>query len=1450
MPYSFIQINKSYQIDLSWNKPINNGNTIKNYFFYVEDRTIIATPVISYYSYALPTPNMSNFVSSTVNTVGGFDINSDSHLSTNTYTLSINKFSNYFDLTYGGDIELSWFYHPDVPIVDICANTGTLTKMTINIFKDDLNNIINNRRYLIDTIIREYDSTTNKLGPTPLNNYPFIIKDIFSINPDISGSNLYKKFNKTDKLTFNISIHSLSYNTSTSTSVKDTRNYSIIIKDCKIAPYRLPFSQRFTSLSFWNGTATGLLLNKYNALSPITGNDTSGCIYYMPKMLNIMKKYEKATISFSWSYDFDLSMSSTDLSYCGITDVSSVSFPYSIRIRGYSRPFSNSDINDNSYNTTSIHNFISNSTNTNYNTYSLFDISRNYIAGYNDIKKDLSNNSPLFTHTIDLSGLLFPLVISNLNDKSHHSQFVFIVSLYLNTNLPIYNLPSNKHFSVRYLSYTFTPYQYYHFSGPDPTLTSSNLVTSATRTVYDITNPYTDIIPYYSIYNLINGSEYSIKIAANNMIGTTIFSSSYADRCGSVPNRLYSNNYSVESYNQNKNISIIWDKPEKNGYEITKYRIEYYLDVSSNWSSIYDYYDLSVNNISFNMFKPTDIFVNGPDIDSSKFAIIKNSDTIITYRYLLNTYEYNTPPYSTGKLIDGKKYYVRMAAYNDLGVGEYSPIISGVPLSVPDLSDGFITFPRSQIIRNNSITFTWTAPIGDGGAPILDYLLEFAGVDAFNKIGEYQQYYIDNIQPKDKLILYKNIIVNKNIPTYDIPYTKNLLQTYMLNPTPITLYEVDRNNINIINNPSLSKYIDISYANVTYTYTSSILNQNDFDLSNIQLKWYYLQDKDTGSHSWNDTTTINFKLSFKVYIIDISSGIHTEILSFPSVSNNISYDVNFNLMSGINGKDTVPDNTSGYTYHYINYTGTEEINSEKTPKLYTNGLYRVKYSKKIRIDISATNLTGSSLIDGKYPKFNIRFAPIILNGVMPLRASPDSTTFISYTITNTYMNSLNPNNLKTGNRYSIRIRPFNISDYFPIGYGAGKDNQITFTLSGTYTEAITNLTYILHSNKMVTLNWSYGTTSKYKIKLWLTDNYTDYKQPEYLIDSSIDSSFKLVDIVKNSFSNVFFNIPNIDNRPDIFLSAGRSYKIGIAALKETNDQINQTIEYIESEYVYMYNIIPFTTPLRPISVSVQGGNKKFTFNVLIPNIVNDPNYYITDLYTNYYKYKYILIECNDTSNNSLTFDISHNELVTYPNNMNETMQTFDISHNITNDNINYNIRVSMGVYNEYNNQVIYSNYTYPTFINNIRFPELSGNTVYASIYPYKPSTIRNLYVGKYSYSNNQIEMYWDTPIYNGNAVTYIYTIQYSTNNNPNTWYDIYDTINGIANTTHVANSIGPTPNTATINTQVTFILTCNSVVQNYNMRVCVTGYITPSILNPEINRRAISDYSNIVAIIL
>jgi len=1459
MADSFIRNGTQNKLDLSWNKPINNGNTIKNYFFYVEDRTIIETPVISYYSYALPTPNIANFGSNIGNTISGFDINSDSHLSTNIYTLKVTTgFSNFFDLTYGGDIELNWFYHPDVPIVDICANTGTLTKMTINIFKEDSTNNINTRRYLVDTIVREYNSTTNKLGPTPLNNYPFIIKDIFSINTDISGLNLYKKFNKTDKFIFNVSIYSLSYNTSTSTSVTDTRTYSIIIKDCKFAPYRLPFSQRFTSLSFWNGTTTGLLLNKNNALSPLAGNDTSGCIYYMPKMINIMKKYEKATISFSWSYDFDLSMSATDLSFCGITDVSSVSFPYSIRIRGYSRPFSNSAISDNSYNTTSIHNFISNSTNTNYNTYSLFDISRNYTAGYNHIKKDLSNNYPLFTHTIDLSGLSFPLIQSNLDDPTHHSQFVFIVSLYLNTNLPIYNLPSNKLFSVRYLSYTFTPYQYYHFSGPDPTLFTSNELTSPTRTVYDITNLYDDIIPYYSIYNLINGTEYAIKIAANNINGTTNFSSLYATTCGSVPNRIYSNNYLVESYNQNKQISLIWDKPRFSGYEITKYRIEYSKYESGKWLNLYDFEELIQNDISFNIYKPIDISNNVSNDILGKFTIINQTDILTTYRYLLNIYEIINPS-STGPLINGIKYYVHIAAYNHLGFGEYSPILNGIPISIPDLSNGIVTFPRSPIagyyIANGNyipyISFTWTVPIDDAGAPILDYLIEYAMVTTDGNdnviISAYQQYYQDNVQPEHKLDLYKNIIVNKNVPTNDISLTKNLLQTYLIPPTPISLYEVDKNNINIINNPSLSKYIDISNANITYTYISSYLEDNEFDLSNIQLKLYYLQDISNGtSGSWG-TILINFKISIKAYVLD-SNNIPTSIFSFPPPLIDLSYNVTDALLSGTTNNYN-QDSFLNRTYKYINiYTG-QDISLNTTPQIFTSQLTRINSTKRLRIDISATNLTGTTPINSKLPKFNIRVAPIILNGVMPIRTSPDLKTTISYTISSNLRSTLIQNAL-----YSFRIRPFNISDYFRVEYTDEvtstiiKYNRFEYRYSYTLVDEITSLLYILQSDSSIKFYWKYNSTSQYKIVLSLTNTDTDYNRIEYLVDGNTQSSFSINYISPDSNNVVNFNIPDLKTDPNNFLRAGRSYTIGITAIKLV-EQLDRSFISIYSTSVYNYNIIPFTIPLRPISAGAQGGNGKITLNILIPNIVNDPNYYITDLSPNYYKYKYILIEYKNA--NDFTWETKQTQklLVTYPDNLSETIQTVDISNGITNE-INYNIRLSMGIYNDYNNQEIYSNYTYPSFINNITYPELSGNFVYASIYPYKSSTIQNLNVGKYSYSNIQIEMSWYTPSYNGNAVTYIYTIQYSTNSNPTVWYDIYDTINGIANITDGSNSTGPIPNIATINTPITFILTCKSYIQNYNMRVSAIGYVTPSVLNPTVNRRAISEYSTVATIIL
>ena len=470
---------------------------------------------------------------------------------------------------------------------------------------------------------------------------------------------------------------------------------------------------------------------------------------------------------------------------------------------------------------------------------------------------------------------------------------------------------------------------------------------------------------------------------------------------------------------------------------------------------------------------------------------------------------------------------------------------------------------------------------------------------------------------------------------------------------------------------------------------------------------------------------------------------------------------------------------------------------------------------------------------------------------MPIRTSPDLKTLLSYTIV---PNSISP--LLYNNTYRIRVRPFNLSDYFRINKEDNfvnndlSTNSFECTINNNYVNPISSPTYFLEPSSGVSFYWRYNSISKYKIIIHITD---DNNSTDYSVDINKTSEFAEVDI-EPSGGIVKFNIPDLNTNPLAYLTAGRSYSIGISAIKLIK-QIDQSYINIYSDITYMYNIIPFKIPNRPIYVTAQGGNRKITLTILIPNIASDPNYYVTEAYQNYYKYKYILIEYKETDIQVITWKVQRTD-VSQPAAQFETIQvvdiggTFDIGGNIENDRFNYNIRVSMGIYNEYNNQVIYSNYTYPTVINNITYPELSGNIVYASIYPYKPSIITNLYVWKYSSLNNKLEMYWNAPSYNGNAKTYIYTIQYSTSSNPTAWYDIYDTINGIANQNDGDNYRGPIPNTADVNQQVSFLLTCKSKIQNYNIRIRVTGYIQTNTLNPTDAKKAISDYSSVTSIIL
>lgn len=934
---SYIITGKQNQIDLSWNHPINNGYAINNSFFYNEENANTATPIISYYSYQLPLPNIGNFLSFS-GTNDGFDVNTES----TSYTLLLNSgFSNFFDLLYGGEIQLSWEYHSDLPIIDICNNFVYQTTMNLSIIKTDINS---NSIALIESVSRTYDTYTNKLGPIPINNGKRI-KDIFAMTLDPNARTEYKKFNKSDIITVSISLSSLSYIPFNANSVNDTRRYSIIIKDILIAPYRLPFSQSFTSLSFGDGNNNGFVINKTNALANIYGNN--GAIYYMPRLTNEMKTTNTSNIQFSWMYNFDLSLSNTQLNTIGISDISNIQLPYRLRIRGYTRSFikTSESISTANYNTANSSKFIYNASDVSYNTIALFDYDISYVATYSDIIKT-NNIRPSITKSFNIPSTVFPSH-TDINDKNHN-QFVFIFSLHFDTSLPVYSDLSNNiynNFNLSFLSYTYTPHQYYKFSGPDPTINNA-----LTNTAYNFSDPYTNIRSFYSFYNLTNGIYYAYKIASNNFFGTSQFSNKSMVRCGSRPNQIYSSLYSVESYNLRNQISIIWERPPFSGYEIIGYRVQYVLDLSGKWLNVFNFtYDRHPNDISFNMFNHNDILVALFDSGDPEYSYISRPTDInnvtsqIIYRYLLKRYSYLNstiasqnyainPIYNnslTGNILNGVKYYIRLAAMNIINnvlqIGEYSPIYSGFPISYP--SNTGINNLKTNVVGNDYIVFSWNSPINDGGGPILDYLIEYAAsaVDANgnvikvngNSIPEstgFIQYYADSIQPKDKLLDYKYIWNNQYSNSSSIIATleekrANLLK-YKIPPRPISLYDIDRYSASNTSDISFSRALILSNANTTYYYTSLPLSQNEFDLTDIQFAWYYIKDLSGGiPDTWTVNTKINLRLNINIYLTDLSNS--NPIQLFTLRSTDMSYNVTSTLLS-----DPFDNNIS---FKFINY---------------------------------------------------------------------------------------------------------------------------------------------------------------------------------------------------------------------------------------------------------------------------------------------------------------------------------------------------------------------------------------------------------------------------------------------------------------------------------------------------------------------------------------------------
>ena len=1444
---SIVVVGTQNQIDLSWNIPTENGATIKNYFFYTEERTtdispapavssVIATrPVTnsSYYSYTLPIPYSSQVLSSSGQPTG-IDINSTSTLF-NITTSALYTTANYFDMGYCGEIEVNWVYHNDARIEDLMANEGNTTTMTLSLHKRASSQIGDNRIDLISSATRNYDSLENCYGPMPQNNDK-TLTDIFTIDfPNSSTLARELKYMKlTDVIAGQVSISNNTYINSEGIE----KTYSIIIKSIRIAPFRFPISRDFTSLGFGLGlgignTNGGFSVSTFNALADISG----GVLYHMPKMTRPLTDYNKASWTFSWKYAANLPKLTTDISYLpvgggGSAAITNLNIPFNMRIRAYSRPYKHTTelIADASYNTLSVPAFLTNVTNANYNTRMLFDASFNADASYNQIFADLSANN--LSYTFDISGAkgFAPAAVGGNIDFSH-TQFVFLFDISIldpsyNAYFRMMNTQADS-FQVKMMSQTFTPYQEYRLAGPDPTLASSHALTSPTNTLYNIIDHYTPLRPFYRFFDLSNGNFYSYRISSQNIAGTSAFSELLTRRCGSVPNTIQNrvnslgnNTFTVESESTSNQINIYWDKPTFSGYEIQYYIIQMMIDISGRWINSIDYTnELAANDLSFNMFN--DVIV--PVSDDQTLIEYTNTIRQYTYNSIASQQNFNSrsglnTPF-TGSILNGYRYYLRLASVNELGVGAYSSILSGISFSRPDNAP--IRFDGDQVIGDGLVILTWKIPQDDAGSPILNYVIDYNEV--FETVsattgaitttyGPLRRYFQDAIEseyiitdPSYPLRTFGNVYSGyKQFSSLSsdqqtaLATLRNQLFKYIIHPRPITLNDPDK----ALNTASsdLSKNIVMNYTDTTFTYKSNLLTQNMFDLSYIQLKWYYTQDT-VGGELWQSDTSVSFHLSVTGHLEHNSSNRSRDISGIFDISR--SYIVTLSKMS-------VPDDA---VYNYIHsVTGNVLLPlpaNDPVPATYVRfeslsppTLFRLDHEHDkgyyLKMNYTISNISRSDY------RFNFLSGKVILNGIAPVRTFAGLNTEFTMTLrSNIYFPLVN------ANTYLFTITPININDYFPDpskdggNYGNGV-SQITLKVGTAFSEPITDMSYSLISTSQggkVVLQWKYSSKPKYFISIEIPNEYKQenlYPQeyPSILQPDGITTLSILTPNLDTNSGIVTYTIPSdlpadiASSNAQLYLKSGRGYHISVSPV-QTFINSQDTIEFVPAPSKNMYvdgtYIIPFRIPLRPLEFISQGYNGYVDLKWRLPDITTDPNYYKTDTTDAYYQYKYFTLERRDVSSLSLEWTVVSNE-ISIPSQANGGIAGYQTQYTVsglTNER-SQQFRIRTVINNEYTTQRSFSDYTYMTVINNIPVVESSANTVYPSIYPFRPSnpslrfaTITATATGPL----NGLTFKLDYPSYNGIADYYECDVYYNyivsgTTRSP--WYGIFDVNNGIA----------------------------------------------------------------------
>jgi hypothetical protein len=239
----------------------------------------------------------------------------------------------------------------------------------------------------------------------------------------------------------------------------------------------------------------------------------------------------------------------------------------------------------------------------------------------------------------------------------------------------------------------------------------------------------------------------------------------------------------------------------------------------------------------------------------------------------------------------------------------------------------------------------------------------------------------------------------------------------------------------------------------------------------------------------------------------------------------------------------------------------------------------------------------------------------------------------------------------------------------------------------------------------------------------------------------------------------------------------------------------------------------------------------------------------------YYRYKYYSLDMRNISLDppgDWTSVIS--ELAIPSENVAESETTRVVS-GLTNEN-NHQFRVRLMIINEFNSQRAFSDYTYLTRINELAVVESSGNTVYPSIYPYKPGVPLINYVSRAENSEtpglfNILELSFRFPAYNGNADFYEcyaeYTPPSGASGSGTSWTDIFDATSiGLANRSANTAIIGSTGGMRTAaltgsNGTQTFSITCKAAITlQYGIRIRIIGRKSSITVYPN---TLFSDYS-------